>query len=113
VLPQSSGCEKSNLEVSIHQAYLAMAVIPTIFDMPDRLQARAMASNNLSSGAIAGIVLGCIFGLALALVVLSICRCGGTFFFIAKRWSRSVTDKAEKVHARANDLYTAGRDRRL
>jgi hypothetical protein len=89
-----------------------MAVIPTIFDMPDRLQARAMASNNLSSGAIAGIVLGCVFGLILVLVIFSTCRCGGTFFFIAKRWSRSVTGKAEKVHARANDLYTAGRDRK-
>jgi hypothetical protein len=88
-----------------------MAVIPGIFDMSDRLHARATTSNSLSSGAIAGIVLGCIFGLALALVVLSICRCGGTFFFIARRWSRSVTDKTEKVHARANDLYTAGRDR--
>jgi hypothetical protein len=48
----------SNLGVSIHQNYLAMAIIPTMFDMSDRLQARAMASNNLSSGAIAGIVLG-------------------------------------------------------
>jgi hypothetical protein len=45
-----------------------MAVIPTIFDMPDRLHARAMASNNLSSGAIAGIVLSCVFGLILVLV---------------------------------------------
>jgi hypothetical protein len=88
-----------------------MAVISRIINRSEGLHARATTNNDLSGGAIAGIVLGSVFGLLFILGIFWIWRFGSGVITTAKRLSRTVTDKAEKVHARANDLYTAGRDR--
>jgi hypothetical protein len=88
-----------------------MAVIPRIINTLERLHPRATTNNGLGDGAIAGIVLGSVFGLLFILIIFWIWRFGSGIVTTAKQLSRTVTDKAEKVHARANGLYTAGRDR--
>jgi len=77
-------------------------------------QPRDATGNGLSDGAIAGIVIGSIFGLLILLVpIVWICLLGSRIFTRAKQLSTSVVDKAEKGHARAKDLYTAGREQGL
>jgi len=76
-------------------------------------QPRDATGNGLSDGAIAGIVIGSIFSLLILLVIVWICLLGSRIFTRAKHLSTSVVDKAEKGHARAKDLYTAGRERGL
>jgi hypothetical protein len=88
-----------------------MAVLPTINHAQKSLHLRAAAANGLSGGAIAGIVVGSIFGLLVLLTIFWICRLGSNVFIKARSLSTSVVDKAEKGHARAKDLYTAGRER--
>jgi len=74
-------------------------------------QPRAAIGNGLSNGAIAGIVLGSIFSLLILLAIFWTCLLGSRIFTRAKDLSTSVVDKAEKGHARAKDLYAAGRER--
>lgn len=88
-----------------------MTVLPTIDHTPRLLQPRAATGNGLSGGAIVGIVIGCIVGVLLLLTIFWTCLLGSHIFTKAKNLSTSVVDKAEKGHARAKDLYTAGRER--
>ncbi|KAH6865594.1 hypothetical protein BKA58DRAFT_224489 [Alternaria rosae] len=87
-----------------------MTVLPTIDHTPRLLQPRTATGNELSVGAIAGIVIGCIVGVLLLLTIFWTCLLGSHIFTKAKNLSTSVVDKAEKGHARAKDLYTAGRE---
>jgi hypothetical protein len=82
-----------------------MASLSTTNHAQKSLHSRAAAANGLSGGAIAGIVVGFIF---ILLVLLTI------FWILLRRRKsrpRSVVDEAENGHARAEDLYTAGRTR--
>ncbi|RYN60997.1 hypothetical protein AA0114_g999 [Alternaria tenuissima] len=88
-----------------------MVVLPNIFYAPNALRPRTATGNSLGGGAIAGIVLGSLCGLLVLLVIFWTCRLGNSAFTKAKSFSTSAVDKAEKGHACAKDLYSAGRDR--
>ena len=88
-----------------------MIVLPTIEHALRSLQPRTATGKDLSGGAITGIVIGCIVGVLLLLAIFWTCLLGSHIVTKAKNVSNSVVDKAEKGHARAKDLYTAGRER--
>lgn len=90
-----------------------MVVLPNIFYAPNALRPRTATENGLGGGAIAGIVLGSLCGLLVLLVIFWSCRLGNSVFTKAKSLSTSAVDKAEKGHACAKDLYSAGRERQF
>jgi hypothetical protein len=90
-----------------------MAVLPGVYRAPRSLQSRASTGNGLSGGAIAGIVLGSIFGLLLLVAILWTCRLWISISTKAKILSTRVVDEVEKGHACAKDIYTAGRKRQF
>lgn len=85
-------------------------MLPGVYRAPRSLQSRASTGNGLSGGAIAGIVLGSIFGLLLLVAILWTCL---RISIKAKNLSTRVPDEVEKGHACAKAIYTAGRERQF